>query len=129
MKIVRGTPGTCGSRSDPPGVPEPGGASLGISPDAKSNKGFTTEMRDTQDECVDGVSGDIFGVSKSAPSRDGAGMAEKESYGGAVGGEDSLRTVDRILDEVLGDGGNGSKNGEPSHGRHGDDAVSAVTLL
>lgn len=112
MMKVQVIPGTCGSRSAPPEVSEPGGvASLNTYADAKSNKGFTDELQNTPDHRVDGISGATPGVSPSASSRGETGMAEKESCGEVVGGQDSLRTCDRILEEALGDGGNDAKNG------------------
>lgn len=113
MKKVLGNPGNRRSRSAPPEASEPGGvASLVTSPDAKSNTGFTFEQQDKRYHCADGISGATPSMSPSTSSRDETGMAQKESYDEAVGGEDSLRACDRVLEEALGDSGDGTKNGE-----------------
>lgn len=129
MKKVRDIPGNCASRNVPPEVPKPGGAaSLGVSQDAKPNKGVTTERQDTRGQRFDGVTETTPGVPPTTSSPAGAGMSRKESHRGVVGGEDSLRTIDRALEEALGDGGKGAMNGEWNHGGYGG-ASSAVTLL
>lgn len=113
MKKAQDIPGTCSSRSAPPEAREPSGAaSLNTSLGAESDKVFPAERQGARCQHVDGVPEATSGVSTSARSSDGTGKVDSKSYGGAAGGRDSLTTIDRVLEEALGDGGNGAKSGE-----------------
>lgn len=111
MKMVKGTSGTHPSRSSSgiiaTEIPQPGMEGLGsASPDEKKkDRDVTAQPRDTRARTVERRTEALPGVPLPDGKREEptmAGKGKNSIYAGALGDENDLHTVDKILEEALG---------------------------